>query len=82
MRRREWGAIDYAVAAFWLSLVTCLGTVLALTIFGMLMTGNTRTHDALRTDEQGTKDALLKIADELRLKREQDSKIYGLSNSK
>lgn len=76
--KRAWGAIDFAAAAFAVSIVTLLGTVVTLVFFGMIVTSNTRVHDNLRGDEENTRAALLQIVKELRLRREQEARIYGI----
>lgn len=76
--KRSWGALDFAVAAFAMSIITLVGTVLTLVIFGLIVTSNTKVHDNLRGDEEGTRTALLEIAKQIRLRREQESELYGL----
>lgn len=66
----------------WLAMIFASLALILVLFDRWTLRENTITHDALRTDEQGTKDALLKIADELKLKREQDAKIYGIPNPK
>lgn len=73
-----WGGLAFAFGG-----MLCLGvSIFGWVTVGFMVQDNTTVHDTLRGGEQGTKDALLKIADELKLKREQDAKIYGIPNPK